>query len=127
VKRIIGIMKESFTPAVLILFAMVIVLLMISGRSKGARMTQFETRISETLSQMEGVGTVSVVVRTTNKAQQSKALSAYSGMEEIPCGAVAVAEGGEDPLIRMKLTNALCALLGLHASQVEVIGMGEGG
>ena len=90
-------------------------------------MTQFEARISRTLSQTEGAGKVKVVIRTMKQSQQSKSLSLYgSGAEEIPCGAVAAAEGANDPLVRMKLTQALCALLGLHASQVEVVSMNGG-
>lgn len=90
------------------------------------RMTQLETRISQALSQTEGAGNVRVVIRTVKPAQQSKAMTGYNTQDEIPCGAVAVVQGGSDPLVRLKLTNALCALLGLHASQVEIVGMNEG-
>ena len=90
------------------------------------RMTQLEARISQALSQTEGAGNVRVVIRTVKPAQQSKAMTGYNKQDEIPCGAVAVVQGGSDPLVRLKLTNALCALLGLHASQVEIVGMNEG-
>ena len=40
-------------------------------------------------------------------------------------GAVAVAEGAGDPLVRIELEQALCALLGLPASAVSVVTGGE--
>lgn len=125
-KRIVSIIKESITPACLILLVVAVLLLMLSGRTQGSSMTQLEARISETLSRMEGAGKVRVVIRTAMKSGQSKALGAYSTNEEVPCGALAIVEGGSDPLIRMRLTDALCALLGLHTSQVDVISMNGG-
>jgi len=126
VKRIIGVMRESLTPVCLVLVIIAVLLLSLPGRTQGGGMTQLEARIVKTLSQIEGVGKVSIVIRTVKQTGQSKLLGAYSAGEEVPCGAVAVAEGGENPLIRSRLTGALCALLGLHASQVDVIGMNGG-
>lgn len=128
VKQVIERIKSSCTPALLVLLVLAAVwVLSLTGRTESSGMTQLEARISRTLSQTEGAGKVKVVIRTVKQSQQSKSLSLYgSGAEEIPCGAVAAAEGANDPLVRMKLTQALCALLGLHASQVEVISMNEG-
>ena len=36
-------------------------------------------------------------------------------------GAVAVAQGADDPLVCLELQQALCALLGLPASAVSVV------
>lgn len=127
-KQVMEKIKSSCTPALLVLLALAAVwMLSLSGRTESSGMTQFEARISRTLSQTEGAGDVKVVIRTVKQSQQSKSLSLYGGgTEEIPCGAVAAAEGANDPLVRMKLTQALCALLGLHASQVEVVSMNGG-
>jgi len=45
--------------------------------------------------------------------------------QAIPSGAVAVAQGADDPFVCAQLTQALCALLGLPASSVSVISGGE--
>jgi len=127
VKKIISIIREYFTPSCLALVIIAMFLLSLSGMEKSGGMTQLEARIGKTLSRMEGAGQVSVVIRTVMPSGQSKGLSVYSSAGEIPCGALAVAEGGSDPLVRKKMTDALCALLGLHASQVDVIGMDGGG
>ena len=44
---------------------------------------------------------------------------------EIPCGAVAVAQGADDPLVRIQLEQALCALLGLPGTAVSVMAGGN--
>ena len=41
--------------------------------------------------------------------------------------AYAAAGGADDPLVRMQLTQALCALLGLQASAVSVVSASGGG
>ena len=44
---------------------------------------------------------------------------------DVPCGAMAVAQGADDPLVRMQLEQALCALLGLPNSAVSVVTGGK--
>ena len=72
---------------------------------------------------------MSVVIRTreTSGGGSTGLFSSDAAKETVPCGAVAVAEGADDPLVRMQLTQALCALLGLQASAVSVVSASGGG
>ena len=76
---------------------------------------------------MEGAGKVEVAIMTRkSKAQSQGLLSGKNGDgAEIPCGAIAVAQGADDPLVRMQLEQALCALLGLPISAVSVVTGGK--
>lgn len=91
--------------------------------------TSLEARIAQTLSSMEGAGRVEVVIRTReiSSGEKNSLFSSSGETEAVPCGAVAVAEGADDPLVRMQLTQALCALLGLQASAVSVVSASGGG
>ena len=118
-------LRAVLTPQVLALLAAALALLVLTGmRSENAGgTTQLERRVAKTLSAVEGAGRVRVVI-STRQTQTSSALSGGSA-QEIPSGAIAVAEGASDPLVNMRLTQALCALLGLPSSAVTVIsGMG---
>lgn len=64
-----------------------------------------EERISRVLSAMEGAGQVEVAV--------------YSE-EAIPCGAVIVADGAYDVSVRLRLSTAVSALLGLSPERIAV-------
>ena len=103
--------------------------LLLAAGMRGGTDTSLETRIARTLSAMEGAGEVSVVIRTREgTGGGSSAMLASGGKAEaVPCGAVAVAQGADDPLVRMQLTQALCALLGLQASAVSVVSASGGG
>ena len=83
----------------------------------------------EEAARMDGAGEVSVVIRMREGTGggSGSLLAAGGGAEAVPCGAVAVAEGADDPLVRMQLTQALCALLGLQASAVCVVSASGGG
>lgn len=104
--------------------ALLALCLLMTGREQAG--VPLETRIARTLSAMEGAGRVSVVIRTREVSGGSM-MGAVGGTETVPCGAVAVAEGADDPLVRMQLTQALCALLGLQASAVSVMSASGGG
>lgn len=126
-KKILGIMRHSGMATLFLLLIVAAVLLFAqSGMNNIRSMTQLEMRISQTLSHTAGAGKVSVVIRTAKQTQQNQTITGYGTVEDVPCGAVAVAQGGDDPLVRLRLTNALCALLGLQASQIDVVGMSEG-
>lgn len=126
-KKSLDVFRGLLTPSILLLFIVgVLVLYTLSGMVEKEEMTQLEIRISNTLKMIDGAGNVRVVIRTVKQSRQGSSSGIYMGTEEIPCGALVVAEGGDDPLVRMELTNALCALLGLQAYQVEVIGMIRG-
>ena len=122
VKKISDSLKGSFAPVICLLIMLSLLLLQMLGGSRvDIGKTQLEKRISQALSLNEGVESVNVIIRTVKLNRQSAGLSAYIQAEEVPCGAVAIVKGDNDPLMKIQLTNALCALLGLQASQVEVI------
>ena len=116
-------------PGAKALFALLTLLalcLLMTGREQAG--DPLEARVARTLSAMEGAGQVSVVIRTREVTGGSGGLLDTGGAAEtVPCGAVAVAEGADDPLVRMQLTQALCALLGLQASAVSVVSASGGG
>lgn len=120
-KKALFSLKGSFVPVILALFALMLFASLENHQTD--KMTSLEDRIAHTLSFSEGVGEVSVVIRTVKQNRQNAGIGIYTDAEEIPCGAIAVAAGADDPLIKMRLTNALCALLGLQPSQVEVVSM----
>ena len=106
-----------------------LLLLLLAAGMRGGTETSLETRIARTLSAMEGAGEVSVVIRTRGGTDggSGSLLRTENAAEAVPCGAVAVAQGADDPLVRMQLTQALCALLGLQASAVRVVSASGGG
>lgn len=111
--------------ALLILFA--IFLFMSSGSTDGGERA-LEERIAHILSGIEGAGEVQVIIRTqTVEVKTDNRIGARSEEMRVPCGAIASAPGAHDPLIKMRITQALCALLGLEASCVEVIESAVGG
>lgn len=119
--------KAVFTPQVIILLGLALALLGFSYFTAQEKNRSLEVRASEVLSQMEGAGKVEVAIMTRKSEAQSQGL--FSGRNgegtEIPCGAIAVAQGANDPLVRMQLEQALCALLGLPISAVSVVTGGK--
>ena len=79
------------------------------------------------LSRMEGAGRVEVTIMTRKTQMGNSGLLSGKPDEaaEIPCGAVAVAQGADDPLVRIQLEQALCALLGLPGTAVSVMAGGK--
>ena len=65
-----------------------------------------------------------VVIRM-REASAQKGLTSASAKESVPGGAVVVAQGADDPWIRIQLQEALCSLLGLPASAVSVVAGGK--
>lgn len=115
-------------PGAKVLLVALLLLLLAAGL-RGGTEASLEMRIARTLSAMDGAGEVSVVIRMREGTGggSGSLLAAGGGAEAVPCGAVAVAEGADDPLVRMQLTQALCALLGLQASAVSVVSASGGG
>ena len=121
-------LRAALTPQVLLLLAAGMILLAgigVSSDRGSSRMTALERRIGDTLSEVQGAGRVRVVILTRQVQQGQTGLSG-ADMQEMPRGAVAVAEGANDPLVNMRLTQALCSLLGLPATAVTVMS-GTGG
>jgi len=73
--------------------------------------TAEEARLARVLSAMAGAGNVEVAVF-------------YQEEAAVPCGAVIVAQGADDVGVRLQLTRAVCTLLGLESSQVDVFKLG---
>lgn len=121
-------LRAALTPQVLMLLAAAMLLAgtFAASRRETGGATELERRIGRTLSGMDGAGRVEVVIMTrSDTAASGNGLGAFTGsgaqVQEVACGAVAVAQGADDPLIRMQLEAALSALLGLPASAVSVV------
>ena len=117
-------LRAALTPQALIVLALVMLLGM-SFTQKGNSATALERRTEQTLAAISGAGSVQVVIRMREATGQTTGLSAASARESVPCGAIAVAQGANDPWVQIQLQEALCALLGLPASAVSVIAGGE--
>lgn len=79
--------------------------------------TALEQRMESVLSCVEGAGRVRVLV---NGSGSSSVLS--DGRTQV-LGVVVVAEGAREIRVRMELEQAVMALLGVDASQIEILGM----
>lgn len=122
-KRLRGLLlrlRAAITPQAAFLLAALLLAFFLMAGEPGNGDTALEERISQTLSQMEGAGRVDVTIHTRRIMQQSGSFGAQDA-QEIPCGAVAVAQGADDPVVAMALREALCALLGLSASSVSIV------
>ncbi len=119
-------LRAALTPQAVVGAALALALmagsLFLGGQNAGAQGTELERRIARTLSAMEGAGEVRVVIMTREQERRTETgFRAAGTAQQVPCGAVAVAQGADDPLVNMELTQALCALLGLPASSVSVV------
>ncbi len=120
-------LRAALTPQAALLLAAALLLIALGGRltDQGGAADDLESRVERTLSAMEGAGRVQVVIMTRAQQTEPGTWVKTDNAVEIPCGAVAVAEGAGDPLVRIELEQALCALLGLPASAVSVVTGGE--
>lgn len=119
--------KAALTPQVLLLLLLAFSMIgYCAFREEAGGADRLEKQASAVLSRMEGAGRVEVTIMT-RKAQTGGTglLKSETGGEEVPCGAMAVAQGADDPLVRMQLEQALCALLGLPNSAVSVVTGGK--
>lgn len=119
-RNLLARLRAALTPQALCLLLLALLLL---GSTRlwvwgDSAQTALEKRVSRVLSGVAGAGRVDVVIKT--RRERGSALSS-SGQEETPVGAVAVAQGADDPLVCLELQQALCALLGLPASAVSVV------
>lgn len=115
-------LRAALTPQALALMAAVALILLLISQNDGAQ--SLESRIGRTLSMVDGAGRVEVTIRM-QQMQSSGGLMGARQMEKMPIGAVAVAQGADDPLVVLQLQEALCALLGLPAASVSVITGGK--
>ena len=123
-KDVLSRLRAALTPQAVVLLAAALLLCWLAAASQRTGALPLETRLARTLSCMEGAGRVEVTIRTREVASSGGALGA-SERESVPCGAVVVAQGAQDPLVKMELRQAVCALLGLPASSVSVVTGGE--
>ena len=96
-----------------------VLLLPLNAPADPACMTEEEQRLSATLSRIYGAGETRISLFC---AQDASAFG--SGRREI-VGAVIVSRGAGDPGVRLALSRAAEALLGIDARQVEVFPMEE--
>lgn len=123
-KDVLSRLRAVLTPQAVVLLAAALLLCWLAAASQRTGASPLETRLARTLSCMEGAGRVEVTIRTREVASSGGAFGA-SASESVPCGAVVVAQGAQDPLVKMELRQAVCALLGLPASSVSVVTGGE--
>ena len=123
-KDVLSRLRAALTPQAVMLLAAALLLCWLAAASQRTGASPLEERLARTLSCMEGAGRVEVTIRTREVASSGGAFGAYVS-ESVPCGAVVVAQGAQDPLVEMELRQAVCALLGLPASSVSVVTGGE--
>ena len=123
-KDVLSRLRAALTPQAVMLLAAALLLCWLAAASQRTGASPLEERLARTLSCMEGAGRVEVTIRTREVAS-SGGVFGTSVSESVPCGAVVVAQGAQDPLVKMELRQAVCALLGLPASSVSVVTGGE--
>ena len=124
-REILSRLRASLTPQALAVLAAILLFLVFGGRQQAGK--TLEERISRTLSHAEGAGRVEVTIHMRELENGASALGMEKKKQSVPCGAVAVAQGADDPLVAIQLHEALCALLGLAPSAVSVISGEAGG
>lgn len=117
-------LRAVITPQALMAFAAALLLLVLSFSGSGeGDASALEKRTARVLSSISGAGRVRVVIRM--QTQETEQGLSGSCVKAIPAGAVAAAQGADDPLIRLELQEALCALLSLPASSVSIVAGGD--
>ena len=118
--------KAALTSQVLLLLLLAFLMIGYCALREGTSgMDRLEKQASEVLSRVEGAGRVEVTIMTRKTQAGGTGLLKSETGGEVPCGAIAVAQGADDPLVRMQLEQALCALLGLPNSAVSVMTGGK--
>ncbi|MBR5225291.1 MAG: hypothetical protein IKV90_06490 [Clostridia bacterium] len=119
-------LRTAITPQTAVILLMIaLAAAFMMGTDGTDECTKLEARAGQVLSQMQGAGKVSVVISMKSVSGQNGS-SGFGSREEqlVPSGAVAVAQGADDPFVCARLTQALCALLGLPASCVSILSGG---
>ena len=123
-KDVLSRLRAALTPQAVMLLAAALLLCWLAAASQRTGASPLEERLARTLSCLEGAGRGEGTIRTREVASSGGAFG-VSEHESVPCGAVVVAQGAQDPLVEMELRQAVCALLGLPASSVSVVTGGE--
>lgn len=120
-------LRSALTPRVMLLLGASMLLLAFALARRppvgAGGQTLTEERIGRVLSLVSGAGRVEVVINMSEVSEGSG--FGDNGTHLTPSGAVAVAQGADDPLVRLELQEALCALLGLPAGAVSVVAGGK--
>lgn len=118
--------RAALTPQVLLLLLLAFAMLGYCALREGTGgMDRLEKQASAVLSRVEGAGRVEVTIMTRKAQTGGTELLKNETGGDVPCGAIAVAQGADDPLVRLQLEQALCALLGLPNSAVSVMTGGK--
>ena len=107
-------LKEKGLKIVVVMIMAAVILLsfdVFTGNKDGRRQIVdedggVESRLCTILSDIEGVGEVDVMLQYGEDAQIT--------------GAIVTAEGADDPVVKNDVTNAVMAVFGISASNVEV-------
>ena len=87
--------------------------------STGHAPSAIEKRAARVLSSAAGAGKVEVVIMM--RTHENAGGRADRKGQGTPVGAIAVAQGADDPAVCLELQQALCSLLSLPASSVSVV------
>lgn len=120
-REILSRLRAALTPYWTGLIVVLTLVWLMAAMQEG---DSLEERISRTLSGMDGAGRVEVIIRM-REVNTSEGMLGAQKTQSVPCGAVAVAQGADDPMVALALHEALCALLGLPPSSVSVMTGGK--
>ena len=113
-------LRAAWSPAAMIVLAVLLLnFSCMNMKREQSSAYSLEQRTSSVLSGVLGAGQVDVVIQMRKQEQNAGAMG--SGIQEIPIGAIAVAQGADDPIVCQQLEQALCALLGLPVSAISII------
>ena len=112
-------LRAARIPQAAMIFAALMLIYWLSGAEADSAL---ERRISQTLSRVEGAGRVEVTIAMQTAGAPQRTLGADRG-EQTPCGAVAVAQGADDPLVKLAITEAVSKVTGLRSDKISVIKM----
>ena len=119
-------LRAAITPqTAVILLVLALAAVCMLGPNGADECSDLEARAGAVLSGVQGAGKVSGVISMRSLPGQSAGSGLMPREEQtVPAGAIAVAQGADDPFVCAQLTQALCALLGLPASCVSVLSGG---
>lgn len=109
---------------ILALLAAALLLALLSAGWNGETDEQamgMEARLERVLSAVEGAGRVRVLINEPEEVQAAF----MNQTREKPAGVLVVAQGAGDIRVRMELSRAVQALLGVDAASVEILKMEE--
>ena len=109
-------------------YALFVLLCLLLARQGGTREDTLEGRLADALSQLEGAGSVEVVIYQESRATDASgatavfsALGASTQQYTQPSGVLVLAQGADDLRVRLEIARAVQALLGVPASNIEVL------